>query len=119
MSAAYSEASFALWTFAMMYYLEQREYTKTTIALGLAVGTRSNGLVLVGYPAYIALRVLLEREGDTRCARFINLSRYVTRLRSCNILCIFVDQCCLDQVEILLWICIFKIFTTFFIISSS
>ena len=78
MSAAYSEASFALWTFAMMYYLEQREYTKTTIALGLAVGTRSNGLVLVGYPAYIALRVLLEREGDTRCARFINLSRYVT-----------------------------------------
>lgn len=75
MSAAYSEASFALWTFAMMYYLEQRQYTKTTIALGLAVGTRSNGLVLVGYPVYIAFRLLLADKEEKRITRLLHLAR--------------------------------------------
>ena len=57
MSAAYTECTFILYSLAFMYYIEKGECTKATIALGLASGTRSNGLVLAGYPIYSMLKL--------------------------------------------------------------
>lgn len=73
MSAAYSESLFAASSFALMYHLERREYTKATVAMGLATATRSNGLILAGYPCYAALKLLLTDNTEDR--KFMNLAR--------------------------------------------
>lgn len=79
MSAAYTECTFALYSFALMFYVEQREYTKATIALALATATRSNGLLLAGYPLYQILKHGAALPNN-HFASYVRLFRYVTIL---------------------------------------
>lgn len=75
MSAAYSESLFALSSFAVMYHLEKREFTKATLALGLATLTRSNGVVLAGYPLYLMVKLALANDAESRGPYNVNLIR--------------------------------------------
>jgi len=66
MSAPYSESLFVLASVAHMYHIEKRQYTQATVALAVASGARSNGLVMAGYPCYVALHSLLTENADVR-----------------------------------------------------
>ncbi|XP_067928703.1 GPI mannosyltransferase 2-like [Watersipora subatra] len=82
MSAAYTECTFALFSFALMYYIELKQYMKATIALALACATRSNGLVLAGYPFYHTIRLIVLGLQQTK-GSYLNLIRDLLKLASC------------------------------------
>lgn len=77
MSAAYSETLFVMLTLALMYHVEKKQCVKATIALALATATRSNGVVLAGYPLYFLLKTLFTSDQYPRRIGMIRLVRYV------------------------------------------